>query len=44
MGVKRDICTGVDMADLSMFEHYYKLADVLIEKVTKEKVTECASS
>jgi hypothetical protein len=30
------------MADLSMFEHYYKLADMLIEKATKEEVAECA--
>ena len=25
-----------------MFEHYYKLADMLIEKATKEEVAECA--
>jgi hypothetical protein len=30
------------MADLSMFEHYYKLADMLIEKASKEEVAECA--
>jgi hypothetical protein len=30
------------MADLSIFEHYYKLADMLIEKATKEEVAECA--
>jgi hypothetical protein len=30
------------MAELSMFEHYYKLADMLIEKATKEEVAECA--
>jgi hypothetical protein len=33
---------GKYMADLSMFEHYYKLADMLIEKATKEEVAECA--
>lgn len=30
------------MADLSIFEQYYKLADMLIEKVTKEQLAECA--
>jgi hypothetical protein len=25
-----------------MFEHYYKLADMLIEKASKEEVAECA--
>jgi hypothetical protein len=30
------------MADLSMFEHYYKLANMLIEKATKDEVAECA--
>jgi hypothetical protein len=30
------------MADLSTFEQYYKLADMLIEKATKEQLTECA--
>ena len=30
------------MADLSTFEQYYKLADMLIEKATKEQVAECA--
>ena len=30
------------MADLLMFEHYYKLADMLIEKASKEEVAECA--
>jgi hypothetical protein len=30
------------MADLSAFEQYYKLADMLIEKATKEQLAECA--
>jgi hypothetical protein len=30
------------MADLSTFEQYYKLADMLIEKATKEQLAECA--
>jgi len=30
------------MADLSTFERYYKLADMLIEKATKEQLAECA--
>ncbi len=30
------------MADLSTFEQYYKLADMLIESATKEQVAECA--
>jgi len=30
------------MADLSMFAQYYKLADQLIEKVSKEDLAECA--
>ena len=30
------------MADLSTFEHYYKLADTLIEQSTKEQLAECA--
>ena len=30
------------MADLSTFEQYYKLADQLIEKVSKEDLAECA--
>lgn len=30
------------MSDLSMFEQYYKLADQLIEKVSKEDLAECA--
>jgi len=30
------------MADLSTFAQYYKLADQLIEKVTKEDLAECA--
>ena len=30
------------MADLSTFEHYYKLADTLIEQSTKEELAECA--
>ena len=30
------------MSDLSTFEQYYKLADQLIEKVSKEDVAECA--
>lgn len=29
------------MVDLSTFEQYYKLADMLIEKATKEQVAEC---
>jgi hypothetical protein len=29
------------MADLSTFEHYYKLADDLIEGATKEQLAEC---
>lgn len=32
------------MSDLSMFEQYYKLADHLIEKVSKEDLAECASN
>ena len=28
------------MADLSTFEQYYKLADMLIEKATKEQLAE----
>jgi hypothetical protein len=30
------------MTDLSTFEQYYKLADMLIEKATKEQLAECA--
>ena len=30
------------MANLSTFEQYYKLADMLIEKATKEELAECA--
>jgi hypothetical protein len=30
------------MADLSKFEQYYKMADMLIEKATKEQLAECA--
>jgi hypothetical protein len=30
------------MADLSTFSEYYKLADQLIEKVSKEDLAECA--
>lgn len=30
------------MADLSTFEQYYKLADMLIEKATKDQLAECA--
>ena len=30
------------MADLSSFEQYYKLADMLVEKATKEQVAESA--
>jgi len=30
------------MADLSTFAQYYKLADQLIEKVSKEDLAECA--
>ena len=30
------------MADLSTFEQYYKLADMLIEKATKEQLAECS--
>ena len=30
------------MADLSTFEQYYKLADMLIEKASKEQLAECA--
>ncbi|MBA4143867.1 MAG: hypothetical protein H0X43_12995 [Nitrosospira sp.] len=29
------------MADLLTFEEYYKLADMLIEKATKEQLAEC---
>ena len=31
------------MADLSTFEQYYKLADMLIEKASKEQLAECAT-
>jgi hypothetical protein len=30
------------MADLSTFKQYYELADMLIEKATKEQLAECA--
>jgi hypothetical protein len=30
------------MADLSTFEQYYKLADMLIEKASKEQLAECS--
>lgn len=30
------------MSDLSMFAQYYKLADQLIEKCSKEDIAECA--
>ena len=30
------------MADLSRYQQYYKLADVLIEQVSKEQLVECA--
>lgn len=30
------------MSDLSTFQQYYKLADQLIEKVSKDDVAECA--
>lgn len=30
------------MADLSEFQQYYKLADVLIENSTKDQLAECA--
>lgn len=30
------------MADLSTCEHYYKLADSLIEQSTKEQLAECS--
>lgn len=30
------------MANLSTFEQYYKLADMLIEKAAKEQLAECA--
>jgi hypothetical protein len=30
------------MADLSDFQHYYKLADMLIERASKEDLAECA--
>lgn len=30
------------MADLSSFQQYYKLADVLIEQSSKEQLAECA--
>lgn len=29
------------MADLSTFEQYYKLADLLIQQATKEQLAEC---
>ena len=30
------------MADLSSFQQYYKLADVLIQRASKEQLAECA--
>jgi hypothetical protein len=30
------------MTDLSTFQQYYQLADMLIEKATKEQLAECA--
>ena len=30
------------MADLSRFQQYYKLADALIERSSKEQIAECA--
>lgn len=30
------------MAELSTFEQYYKLADMLTAKATKEEIAECA--
>jgi len=30
------------MADLSSFQQYYRLADVLIEQASKEQLAECA--
>ncbi len=30
------------MADLSNFQQYYKLADILIEQASKEQLAECA--
>lgn len=30
------------MTDLSTFEQYYKLADLLIERASKEQLAECA--
>jgi hypothetical protein len=36
------IVKGYSMADLSRFQQYYKLADVLIEKSNKEELAECA--
>lgn len=30
------------MSDLSTFDQYNKLADLLIEKVSKEDIAECA--
>jgi hypothetical protein len=30
------------MSDLSTFQQYYKLADELIEKVSKDDISECA--
>jgi hypothetical protein len=30
------------MADLSGFQQYYRLADILIEQASKEQLTECA--
>ena len=32
------------MADLSTFEQYYKLAEMLIEKASKEQLAECSRS
>ena len=30
------------MADLASFQHYYKLADILIEDASKEQLAECS--
>lgn len=30
------------MTDLDTFDHYYKLADMLIEQASKEQLAECA--
>lgn len=40
--VKLDIVKGDPMADISNFAQYYKLADQLIEKCSKEDIAETA--